>query len=154
MGSSEAALLAKLNIRPFSYGLIIQSVYESRAVFGPEVLDLTDDDLIKKVMQAIHTVAAFSLATGYPTLASLPHSIVNAYRNVLAIALTNYSFPQAKSIKEYLKDLSKFVAAAGPAVPVATEKKEKVVAAPKEEENKEDSRGRGRRRIWRHVRRF
>ncbi|GBG93166.1 hypothetical protein CBR_g59821 [Chara braunii] len=140
VGSSEAALLSKLNIRPFSYGLIIQRVYESGAVFGPEVLDLTDDDLMEKVMQAISTVAAISLATGYPTLASLPHSIVNAYRNVLAIALaTDYSFPQAESIKEYLKDPSKFAAAAGPAVTAAAEKKEEAAAAPKEEDKKEDS---------------
>eukprot|EP00244_Chara_vulgaris_P002281 TRINITY_DN138_c0_g1_i5.p1 TRINITY_DN138_c0_g1~~TRINITY_DN138_c0_g1_i5.p1 ORF type:complete len:323 (+),score=86.57 TRINITY_DN138_c0_g1_i5:293-1261(+) len=134
VGSSEAALLAKLNIRPFSYGLIIRSVYESGSVFTPDVLDLTDDHLIEKVLQAISTVAAVSLASGYPTLASLPHSIVNAYRNVLAIAIeTDYSFPQAESVKEYLKDPSKFAAVAGPAVTAVAEKEE-AAAAPEEEE--------------------
>lgn len=40
VGSSEAALLAKLGIRPFSYGLVVLSVYDNGSVFSPEVLDL------------------------------------------------------------------------------------------------------------------
>ena len=41
----EAALLKKLNINPFSYGMKIKAVYDNGAMFSPEVLDLTDDDL-------------------------------------------------------------------------------------------------------------
>ena len=48
IGSSEAALLAKLGIRPFLYGLVVQPVYDNGSVFSPEVLDLTEDDLIEK----------------------------------------------------------------------------------------------------------
>lgn len=115
VGSSEAALLAKLGIRPFSYGLVVKQIYESGSVFAPEVLDLTEDDLLDKFAAGVSTVAAVSLAVGYPTLAAVPHSFVNAYKNLLAIAVeTEYSFPLAEKTKEYLKDPSKFAVAAAP----------------------------------------
>ena len=44
VGSSEAALLFKLGIRPFCYGLVVVSVYDNGSVFSPKVLDLTEDD--------------------------------------------------------------------------------------------------------------
>ncbi|KAI5389681.1 hypothetical protein KIW84_075106, partial [Lathyrus oleraceus] len=117
VGSSEAALLAKLGIRPFSYGLVVLSVYDNGSVFSPEVLDLTDDDLVAKFAIGISMVTSLSLAISYPTLSAAPHMFVNAYKNVLAIAVaTEYSYPEADEVKEYLKDPSKFVvAAAAPA---------------------------------------
>lgn len=104
VGSSEAALLAKLGIRPFSYGLVITSVYDSGSVFTPEVLDLTEEDLIGKFSAGVSVVASLSLALSYPTLAAAPHMFVNAYKNVLAIAIeTEYSYSHADEVKEYLK---------------------------------------------------
>uniref|UniRef100_A0A7N0TCH4 Large ribosomal subunit protein uL10-like insertion domain-containing protein n=1 Tax=Kalanchoe fedtschenkoi TaxID=63787 RepID=A0A7N0TCH4_KALFE len=140
VGSSEAALLAKLGIRPFSYGLVVISVYDSGSVFSPEVLDLTEYDLIDKFAVGVSMVTAFSLAISYPTLAAAPHMFINAYKNVLAVAVeTDYSFPQANKVKEYLKDPSKFIAAvpvaaadAGPA-PVAASKEEAAPAEAAEE---------------------
>jgi large subunit ribosomal protein LP0 len=142
VGSSEAALLAKLNIRPFSYGLVVHKVYDNGSTFDPKILDLEDDQLVSAFQAGIANVAAVSLAVNYPTLASVPHSIVNAYKNVLAIAVeTNYSFPLAEPVKEFLKDPSKFLAAAAASAPAASageskaeEKKEEKV----EEEEEED----------------
>lgn len=103
VGSSEAALLAKLGIRPFSYGLIVQTVYDNGSVFSPEVLDLTEDDLIGKFASGVSLVTSLSLAISYPTLAAAPHMFINGYKNVLAVSLeTSYSFPQAEKVKEYL----------------------------------------------------
>ncbi|XP_031484704.1 60S acidic ribosomal protein P0-like [Nymphaea colorata] len=136
VGSSEAALLAKLGIRPFSYGLVILSVYEDGSVFSPEVLDLTEDDLMEKFATGVSLVTALSLALSYPTLAAAPHMFANAYKNVVAVALaTEYSFPQAEKVKEYLKDPSKFAVAAAP---VAAETSSAPAAAAKEEEKKEE----------------
>ena len=48
-------------------------------------------------MASIQNIAAVCLATNYPTLASVPHSLINAYKdNVLAlgIMLEDYTFPQ------------------------------------------------------------
>ncbi|KAL6981880.1 hypothetical protein U1Q18_023496 [Sarracenia purpurea var. burkii] len=115
VGSSEAALLAKLGIRPFSYGLIVVSVYDNGSVFKPEVLDLTEDDLIDKFAIGVSMVTSLSLAISYPTLAAAPHMFINGYKNVLAVAVeTEYSFPQADKVKEFLADPSKFAAATAP----------------------------------------
>ena len=136
VGSSEAALLAKLGIRPFSYGLVVQSVYDNGSVFSPEVLDLTEDDLIEKFAIGVSMVTSLALAISYPTLAAAPHMFINAYKNVLAVAVaTEYSFPQADKVKEYLKDPSKFAVAA---TPVAGGAAPAAAAAAKEEEKKEE----------------
>jgi len=99
---------------------------------------MSDDDIVAKFRTGVTNVAAISLAIGYPTVASLPHSVVRGYRNVLAIALaTNFSFPRADKIKEILADPSKFAAAAAPAAAPAKEQKKeepKKEAAKKKEE--------------------
>jgi hypothetical protein len=56
-----------------------------------------DEDLEKSVVACIQNVAAVCLAANYPTLASVPHSLINAYKdNVLALGvmLEDYTFPQ------------------------------------------------------------
>ncbi|XVF40701.1 hypothetical protein PTKIN_Ptkin01aG0135900 [Pterospermum kingtungense] len=136
VGSSEAALLAKLGIRPFSYGLVVMSVYDNGSVFSPEVLDLTEDDLIEKFATGVSMVTALSLAISYPTLAAAPHMFINAYKNVLSVAVaTDYAFPQADKVKEYLADPSKFAVAAAPVV--ADGSAAPAVVAPAEEKKPE-----------------
>ncbi|CAD5188394.1 unnamed protein product [Musa acuminata subsp. malaccensis] len=141
VGSSEAALLAKLGIRPFSYGLVILSVYDNGSVFSPEVLDLTEDDLIEKFAAGVSLVTSLSLAISYPTLVAAPHMFINAYKNVLAVAIaTEYSFPHAEKVKEYLKDPSKFAVAAAPVVAeVAAAASSSAPAEEKKEEPAEES---------------
>merc|ERR1712042_173796 len=68
VGMSEATLLNMLNISPFTYGLVVQKVYEAGSVFSPEILDITDEDLKARFMQGVATVAAVSLSINYPTL--------------------------------------------------------------------------------------
>lgn len=136
VGSSEAALLSKLGIRPFSYGLIVLSVYDNGSVFSPEVLDLTEDDLVEKFAAGVSLVTSLALAISYPTLAAAPHLFANAYKNVLAVAVaTDYTYPQAEEVKEFLKDPSKFAIAAAP---VADAGAGAAPAAAKEEEKKEE----------------
>ncbi|XP_049402948.1 60S acidic ribosomal protein P0 [Solanum stenotomum] len=138
VGSSEAALLAKLGIRPFSYGLVVVSVYDNGSVFSPEVLDLTEDDLIEKFAMGVSMVTSLALAISYPTLAAAPHMFTNAYKNVLAIAIeTDYSFPLADKVKEYLADPSKFAAVAA-AAPAAAAGSGAAPAAAKEEAKKDE----------------
>lgn len=143
VGASEATLLNMLNISPFTYGLVIRQVYDSGTVFDPEILDITADDLRSKFMNGVRNVAAISLAIGYPTLASVPHSIVNGLKNLIAVAVeTDIDFKEAQKTKEYLKDPSKFaVAAAAPAAAGAVQKTAppaKVEKVESEEEEDED----------------
>ncbi|XP_020257209.1 60S acidic ribosomal protein P0-like [Asparagus officinalis] len=87
VGPSEAALLTKLGIKPFSYGLAIISVYDNGSVLSPEVLNLMEDDLVDKFAVGVSVVASLSLTLSYPTLAATLHMFVNAYKNVLAVAV-------------------------------------------------------------------
>jgi len=140
VGASEATLLNMLNISPFTYGLVIRQVYDSGTIFSPDILDITPEDLRAQFMQGVRNVAAVSLTIGYPTVASVPHSIVNGLKNLIAIACeTDINFEAADRAKEYLKDPSKFAAAAAPAAaaggsPAKESKKEEK----KEESEEED----------------
>merc|ERR1719318_1676709 len=138
VGASEATLLNMLNISPFTYGLQVQQVYDQGTVFSPKVLDITDDDLMITFQSGLANVAAVSLAIGYPTVASVPHSVVNGFKNLLAIAaVTDITFKEAATLKEYLADPSKFAAAAAATAPAAAA--EAAPAAAKEEEPEEES---------------
>lgn len=145
VGASEATLLNMLKISPFTYGLMIQQVYENGTVFSPEILDVTDDDIRSKFMQGVSNIACLSLAIGYPTAASAPHSIVNGFKNLLAIAMaTEINFKEAQTIKEILSDPSKMAAlaaaaAAAPAAAGAGGAPEKKAEAKKEESEEEGS---------------
>merc|ERR1711990_1392991 len=125
VGMSEATLLNMLNISPFSYGLLVMNVYDNGSVFSPKVLDITDDDLKATFMSGVANVAALSLAIGYPTMASAPHSMVNGLKNLMAIAAeTDITFPAAEKLKAYLADPSAFAAAAAPAAAAKVEEPE------------------------------
>jgi len=139
VGASEATLLNMLNISPFTYGLKIRQVYDSGTVFAPEILDITPDDLRAKFLEGVRNVAAVSLAIGYPTVASAPHSIVNGLKNLIAIAVeTDINFKAAERAKEYLKDPSKFAAAAAAAAPKAGSPAKEAKKEEKKEESEEE----------------
>ena len=135
VGSSEAALLSKLKILPFSYGLKLVHVYDGGAMYDPAVLDINDAVILKSFAAGLSNVAALSLAANFPTLASVPHSIVNSYKNVLAIALeTEYTFPLADKVKEAMANASAAPAPAAAAAAPAAAAKKVVEEEPEEEE--------------------
>jgi large subunit ribosomal protein LP0 len=122
VGSSEAALLAKLNIRPFSYGLNILQIFDEGSVYEDSVLDISEEDLISHFQAGVDRVTAVSLAVSYPCKTAVPQFVTRAFNNLVAIAaVTPITFKQVKEIKEYLADPSKFAAKA-PA-PAKEEKK-------------------------------
>jgi len=103
--ASQAALLQKLVIEPFSYGMVLKKVYDNGSLFDAKVLAITDDVLAGQFCEALGVLASLSLAAGYPTQASVPHSMVNAFKAVLSltIELDTYTFPEADKYKEYIK---------------------------------------------------
>jgi large subunit ribosomal protein LP0 len=99
VGSSEATLLNMLNISPFTYGMSVVQIYDQGNVFPPDVLDVSTDELVSRFLTGVTTVAAISLALNYPTLVSVTHSLVNAYKNLIAISLvTDYTFEGAEQV--------------------------------------------------------
>jgi len=113
--ASEAALLQKLNIEPFTYGMVLKKVYDSGSLFDAKVLDITDDVLAAKFISALNTISKLSLALNMPTAASVTHSVANAFKAILAVTveLDNYSFDKADIYKAYLADPSAFAGSGG-----------------------------------------
>jgi large subunit ribosomal protein LP0 len=139
VGMSESTLLNMLKISPFTYGLVIQKVYDAGSVFDPEILDITDDVLKATFMAGVANVASVSLAIGYPTVASVAHSVVNGMKNLLAVAaVTDITFKEAEMVKEFLADPSKFAAAAPAAAAPAAAAAAAPAAKVEEEEEEED----------------
>ncbi|MDW1977549.1 hypothetical protein, partial [Vibrio sp. Vb1980] len=138
VGASEATLLNMLNISPFSFGLIIQQVFDNGSIYNPEVLDITEQALHSRFLEGVRNVASVCLQIGYPTVASVPHSIINGYKRVLALSVeTEYTFPLTEKVKAFLADPSAFAAAAPAAA--ATTAAPAAAAAPAKAEAKEES---------------
>jgi len=135
---SAAELCVMLNIKPFYYGITVEHVFDNGEVFPADVLDISEADIAASFFRATREVAALCLALHYPTAASAPHSILDAYKNILAVGLAceNYSWPNLVKVKEVLADPSKFQAAAAPTdtAPTGTE-----TAPVVEEEEEEES---------------
>ena len=79
-------------------------MYNEGSTFDPSVLNMTDDDLVSKFQSGLATITAVCLGAGYPTILSVPHTFVNCYKNVVAVALglEDYTFPAADKIKAIL----------------------------------------------------
>lgn len=138
--ASQCALLEKLSIKPFSYGLKVRNVYDDGSMYDPAVLDITASDILASFSAGIKNVAAVSLETGSPTVASVPYSILLGFANLLAIAVeTEYTFPEAEALKAYIADPSAFASAA----PAAASSGDAPAAAPAKKESSSDDVGGG-----------
>jgi len=121
VGSSEAALLQKLDIRPFSYGLQPIQVFKEGSVFSPSILDISEGDIIAKFMFGVQRVASLSLQINVPTAAAIPHYFASAYKSILAISLaTDYTFERAEKLKALLNDPEALARATAQAVSSTT----------------------------------
>jgi len=89
--SSAVALLAKLDIKPFFYGIVVLHVYEKGAVYPASVLDVTQDELLAKFVGATNRLRALSLAARWPSELTLSYHMASGFRKLLALSLaTNY----------------------------------------------------------------
>jgi large subunit ribosomal protein LP0 len=121
--------------------MTVSQIYDNGQTFAPSVLDIEESQLLKAFTSAINAIACISLAVNYPTLPSVMHSIVNSYKNVLAVAVeTDYEWEEIKELKDRIANPDKYAGmapAGGAAAPAASE------AAPaeaaKEEEPAEES---------------
>lgn len=132
VSSSAVALLTKLNIKPFTYGISVTHVYENGSIYEAAILDLDEDALLGKFMNAVCKIAALGMAVGYPSTASVPFQMRDAFKKVCAIGLTaGYSFPMLEELKSGASKK-----AAAPAAGGDDDKKEE-----EEEEEEESSEG-------------
>jgi len=144
VGASEATLLNMLNISPFTYGMKVVQVYEEGNSFSPDVLDIEESQLLKAMASAIATITSISLAANYPTLPSVIHSLVNAYKKCISAAIpTDYSWEAIDELKDRIANPDAYAAAAPTAA--ATDDTAAAPAAKEEEkeEEKEESEDEG-----------
>jgi len=136
---SHVSLLAKLDIKPFFYQMMVVSIFDDGTVFSSAVLDITPDELLKKFFNGVSIITALSLRIGVPNMATLPHSIARAVQMLLAVAVsTELSFKQAEPFKEYLADPAAYAAkhglSSGSAAPAAAASGKPAAAEVKKEE--------------------
>jgi len=128
IGNSEAAILSKLNIKPFAFGMEILYVYDDGAILTPEVFNLNPEALGQKIRNAANQLAAISLAIGIPNAVSIPHLLKNGFKHIVAIALeADIKIKQLKNIGTAPAAHAGGAAAGGAkkeAKPVVEEKKE------------------------------
>jgi len=114
VGLSEAKLLNMLGVSPFFYGITCDMIFDNGSCYPPDVLDIDPATLFAKVFDGLANIAAVSLQIKYPTVASVPHSIMNGFKNVISVALaTNITFAEAEKAKLFLEDPEAFAAATG-----------------------------------------
>lgn len=128
--STQAALLDKLKIYPFKYKMEITKILQAGSIFDARVLDLDTKTLLAKFKNATQTQAALSLSVGFPTTCSVPHSLLQSFKNMVAVsAISGYSFKEGQALLEAAKNAP----AAG-----AAQKTETKASAPVKEEKKEE----------------
>lgn len=131
IGATQAMLLDKLKIYPFSYKMEIRKVLQDGSMFDAAVLELSTDSIVAKFKKAINHQANLSLGLGYSTSASAPHTLLAGFKNLVAFsAASGYEFSQASDFLSAAKNAP----AAGPAASGSAA----AAAAPKEEEVKEE----------------
>jgi len=113
--SSAVALLSKLDLKPFFYGMVVNHVFEDGFVYAAKVLDLTKEELFARFFRGVHKITALSLEIGYPTLVSLPQHFARAMEKLYALSLaTEYEFEESKKLKDILANPGAFAAASAP----------------------------------------
>lgn len=142
VSASAATLLQKLGIKPFEYGLAIQHVYDDGSVYSASVLDITDDVILEKFKDGASNVAALSRQIGLPTMASAPHSILEAFKFCASFVLeSDYTFPQMQRLKDMVENPEAFAAVAAAPAATGAAVAAKVEEKKEEEEEEDDDMG-------------
>ncbi|CRG96353.1 60S ribosomal protein P0, putative [Plasmodium gallinaceum] len=140
--ASSATLLQKFNMKPFSYGVEVKTVYDDGVIYDANVLDITEEDILKKFSKGVSNVAALSRAVGIITEASYPHVFVEAFKNIVSLVIdSDYTFPLMQNIKNMVENPQAYVAAAPAASATKTEEPKKEEAKKQEEEEEDDEDG-------------
>jgi large subunit ribosomal protein LP0 len=115
VGASEASLLIKLGIRPFYYGVKVVKVYEDGKCYDAKILDITTDQIAQSFHTGLRRISALCFELNYPTIVNVPHSVLNVYKETLALGLSldTYSWDGLKTVQTILENPEAFMAASG-----------------------------------------
>lgn len=146
VNASSATLLQKFNMKPFSYGVEVKTVYDDGVIYDASALDITEEDILKKFQSGVCNVAAFSRQIGHINNSSYAHVFIQSYKNILAMVInSDYSFPLLDKVKQMLENPTAFATTTTNTNEQTDSKKEetKKVEEPEEEEEEEGFAGFG-----------
>jgi len=109
--------------------MTLRFVYDDGSILTPEIFKMSPDDIVGKFRKATANLAALSLAVGDVNEVSVPHMILNGFKNIASISLET-------DIK--LKQLGAMTASAPAKAAPADAKKDAKKEEPKKEEKKEE----------------
>jgi len=114
VGASEAALLTTLGIKPFYYGMKVEKIYENGSIIDASVLDITPEEIAGSFYSGIQKVSALCFELEYPTICNVPHSLIRAYKDALALSLDfeTYTWEGLETVREVLKNPGAFAGGA------------------------------------------
>ena len=119
-------------------------IFDKGIIFPPEILDITDDEIKASVQAAISNIAGLALGANIPSVASVPHLLVNAFKDLLHVSIaTEITFDESAKIKELLDNPELLAAAQASATTSAPKAEAKVEEKEEEKEESDDDMGFG-----------
>ncbi|KAJ2829733.1 ribosomal protein P0 (A0) (L10E) [Coemansia erecta] len=89
VSAANVTLLNMLGIFPFEYGLSVEQIYHDGTTFSPAILDITEEDMLARLVEGITTIVSISLATNYAiTAAELIKELLDNPEAMAAAAAT------------------------------------------------------------------
>ena len=64
------------------------SVYDDGSILAPEVMTMTPDDICEKFKSGVNNLISLSLNLGFANELSIPHMVINSFKNLAAISLS------------------------------------------------------------------
>lgn len=108
-------IFADKHLLCFIHFIQVQSIYEDGQVIDAAVFDITTDQIASSFYAGLRQVGALCFTLNYPSMVTVPHSLLRAYKETLALGLelNTYSFEGLDTIKTILENPEAFAAAAG-----------------------------------------
>jgi len=134
--ASAVALLNKLNIKPFEFGIVANTVYENGSIYDAAVLEMSQSVLCGLFCGAAARLAALSFALGHVNTVTIPHAFGRTFKILAAVGIAaDYEFEELKIVKEMIANPGAFA----PATEAAPSSKPKPAPPEPEEEEEEDA---------------
>jgi large subunit ribosomal protein LP0 len=83
----------------------VRKVLQNGSMFDAKVLDLSTKEILASFKKGINNMASLSLGSGYSTSASAPHTLLNGFKNLAAVAaMSGYEFKEATALLNAAKN--------------------------------------------------
>lgn len=96
-----AEILTRLGIEPMEVGLNLKAIYEEGIIYGKDVLDVNEDEILSQLISESQRAFKLSLGLEYYTKENISVFLGEASRDSLGLGL-GISYPAAETIKQLL----------------------------------------------------